>query len=92
MTNHASPVEDVATAIAAPVRAKGWHVYAFQDGIQLWAPAELIATLHCQDASQAKRLAAMMQQPPEPVRGVFDAMGIDPVDPLERFPSLRGKA
>ena len=80
-----SAVEDVATAIAATVRAKGWHVYAFKDGIQLWAPAELIATLHCQDASQAKRLAAMMREPTP----LFDAMNL-PETPA--FPSVRGKA
>ncbi len=86
-----SAVEDVATAIAKTVRERGLKVSVDHRHIDIH-DNEFIATLHCQNASQAKRLAAMMQQPPEPVRGVFDAMGIDPVDPLERFPSLRGKA
>ena len=91
-----SAVEDVAAAIAEQVRANKWRAYALGDDVQLWvhsgmwATSQLIATLHCQDASQAKRLAEMMKAPP--ARGVFDAMGIDPVDPLERFPSIRGKA
>ena len=89
MTNHASPVEDVATAIAATVRERGLKVSVDHRHIDIH-DNEFIATLHCQNASQAKRLAAMMQQPPEPVRGVFDAMGIDPVDPM--VPSIRGKA
>ena len=86
-----SAVEDVAAAIAATVRERGLKVSVDHRHIDIH-DNEFIATLHCQDASQAKRLAAMMQQPPEPVRGVFDAMGIDPVDPLDRFPSVRGKA
>ena len=86
-----SAVEDVATAIAKTVRERGLKVSVDRRHIDIH-DNEFIATLHCQDASQAKRLAAMMQQPPEPVRGVFDAMGIDPVDPLDRLPSVRGKA
>ena len=86
-----SAVEDVAAAIAATVRERGLKVSVDRRHIDIH-DNEFIATLHCQDASQAKRLAAMMQQPPEPVRGVFDAMGIDPVDPLDRLPSVRGKA
>ena len=89
-----SAVEDVATAIAAMARAKQWGVYTDGRVLNVYYPmtANTFCRINCQDASQAKRLAAMMQQPPEPVRGVFGAMGIDPVDPMDRFPSVRGKA
>ena len=84
-----NPVEDVATAIAETVRERGLKVSVDHRHIDIH-DNEFIATLHCQNASQAKRLAEMMRAPP--ARGVFAAMGIDPVDPLERFPSIRGKA
>ena len=84
-----SAVEDVAAAIAATVRERGLKVSVDRRHIDIH-DNEFIATLHCQDASQAKRLVEMMRAPP--ARGVFDAMGVDPVDPLERFPSVRGKA
>ena len=84
-----SAVEDVAAAIAATVRERGLKVSVDRRHIDIH-DNEFIATLHCQDSSQAKRLAEMMRAPP--ARGVFDAMGIDPVDPLDRFPSIRGKA
>lgn len=89
-----SPVEDVAAAIAEQVREKGWHVdqHGAEIYLRLHATALAFCTLWCQDASQAARLAEMMQQAPKPARGVFAAMGIDPVDPLDRFPSIRGKA
>jgi len=83
-----NPVEDVATAIAETVRERGLKVSVDRRHIDIH-DNEFIATLHCQNASQAKRLAEMMRAPRP---SVFDAMGIDPVDPLERFPSLRGKA
>ena len=86
-----SAVEDVATAIAES--ACKHNLVADQQGRFLFVTGNNVyMRLGCQDASQAKRLAAMMQQPPEPVRGVFGAMGIDPVDPMDRFPSVRGKA
>ena len=91
METEMSAVEDVAAAIAATVRERGLKVSVDRRHIDIH-DNEFIATLHCQDASQAKRLAEMMRQPPEPVRGVFGAMGIDPVDPMDRFPSVRGKA
>ena len=84
-----SAVEDVATAIAATVRERGLKVSVDHRHIDIH-DNEFIATLHCQNASQAKRLAEMMRAPP--ARGVFDAMGVDPVDPMDRFPSVRGKA
>ena len=84
-----NPVEDVATAIAATVRERGLKVSVDHRHIDIH-DNEFIATLHCQNASQAKRLAEMMRAPP--ARGVFDAMGVDPVDPMDRFPSVRGKA
>ena len=85
-------VEDVATAIAEQVRKSNWLMFVDLDNISFTTDeyARAFCILHCQDASQAKRLAEMMRAPPP--RGVFDAMGIDPVDPLERFPSIRGKA
>lgn len=84
-----SAVEDVATAIAES--AQKYHLTAEQFGRYLRvAGPNVLVCLGCQDSSQAKRLAEMMSGPPP--RSVFDAMGIDPVDPLERFPSIRGKA
>ena len=90
MTN---AVEQVAKALAPVVRDSlpRWHMYPQQTTVDVMDGAnKLIVTLWCQDASQAARLAEMMRAPP--ARGVFAAMGIDPVDPLERFPSIRGKA
>ena len=87
-----SPVEDVAAAIAEQVRANKWRAYALGDDVQLWVPSgmwatsQLIATLHCKDASQAARLAEMMRAPPAPV---FAAMNLPE---LPAFPSIRGKA
>ena len=83
-----SAVEDVATAIAATVREKGWEISVDRRYIDISGEAR-IATLCCKDASQAKRLTEMMRAPRP---SVFAATGIDPVDPLERFPSIRGKA
>jgi len=85
MTNHASPVEDVATAIAATVRAKGWDVSVSTDAIDIKEGDEWIATLWCQDDAEAQRLAEMMRAPTP----VFDAMNL-PETPA--FPSVRGKA
>jgi hypothetical protein len=83
-----SAVEDVATAIAES--ACKHNLVADQQGRFLFVTGNNVyMRLGCQDASQAKRLAEMMSGPPP--RSVFDAMGIDPVDPLERFPSIRGK-
>jgi hypothetical protein len=87
METEMSAVEDVATAIAKTVRERGLKVSVDHRHIDIH-DNEFIATLHCQDASEAKRLAEMMRAPRP---SVFDAMGIDPVDPLERFPSIRGK-
>jgi len=81
-----SAVEDVATAIAEQVRAKGWLSYADRGNVSVWAGNIPVATLHCKDASQAKRLAEMMRAPPTPV---FDAMNLPE---LPAFPSIRGKA
>jgi len=85
MTNHASPVEDVATAIAATVRERQWLSYVDRSDVSLWAGNVPVATLHCKDPSQAKRLAEMMRAPTP----VFDAMNL-PETPA--FPSVRGKA
>lgn len=61
MTNELrSPVEDVATAIAATVRAKGWDVSTDRRYIDISGEAH-IATLWCKDALQARRLAEMMR-------------------------------
>lgn len=93
-----SPVEDVAKAIAETVRERGLHVHFSRKDPSIIHIKEssrdirAFCVLWCKDASQAKRLFAMMQQAPKPARGVFDAMGIDPVDLLDRFPSIRGKA
>lgn len=63
MTNYASPVEDVATAIAATVRAKGWEVLVEKTVIALVERGDVreFCQLWCKDASQATRLAAMMR-------------------------------
>ena len=63
MTNHASPLEDAATAIAATVRAKGWHISRWEFYVYLAETAGGLpfVTLCCKDASQAKRLAEMMR-------------------------------
>ena len=85
-----SAVEDVATAIAEQARKHHLAVDHYATRFLLIHGNNIYMRLGCQDASQAKRLAEMMRAPP--ARGVFAAMGIDPVDPLERFPSIRGKA
>jgi len=85
-----SAVEDVATAIAEQVREKGWRIYQNDYELSFWHGNDLVAHLYCDGYAQARRLAEMMSGPPP--RSVFDAMGIDPVDPLERFPSIRSKA
>lgn len=85
-----SAVEDVATAIAEQVREKGWRIYQNDYELSFWHGNDLVAHLYCDGYAQARRLAEMMSGPPP--RGVFNAIGIDPVDPLERFPSIRGKA
>jgi hypothetical protein len=55
-----SAVEDVATAIAKTVRERGLKVSVDHRHIDIH-DNEFIATLHCQNASQAKRLAEMMR-------------------------------
>lgn len=80
-----SAVEDVATAIAATVRAKGWEIHRAGSSVYLHFEDETVAALICKDASQAARLAEMMRAPTP----VFDAMNL-PETPA--FPSLRGKA
>lgn len=55
-----SAVEDVATAIAATVRERGLKVSVDHRHIDIH-DNEFIATLHCKDASQARRLAEMMR-------------------------------
>ena len=84
MSKNSSPVEDVATAIAATVRERGLKVSVDHRHIDIH-DNEFIATLHCQDASQAQRLASMMREPTP----VFDAMNLPETPAL---PSVRGKA
>ena len=80
-----SAVEDIATTITRSVRERGLKVSVDRRHIDIH-DNEFIATLHCKDASQAKRLAEMMRAPPTPV---FDAMNLPE---LPAFPSIRGKA
>jgi hypothetical protein len=61
-----SAVEQAAAALAPIVRAEGWNPLQMADGkIGVYdgfsSAATRIFTLHCQDASQAKRLASMMR-------------------------------
>ena len=83
-----NPVEDVAADIVESVRKHKWPVDRIGRTLTI-GDSTVWISLTCKDASEAKRLAEMMRAPP---RSAFDAMGIDPVDPLERFPSVRGKA
>ena len=81
-----SPVEDVATAIAASVRANGWDPDLTGTTIVLYPhkkSAQPFCELYCKDESQAKRLAEMMKKPAKPV---FEAMGLDP---LPSIPNVR---
>lgn len=80
-----SPVEDVATAIAASVRANGWGSASVNECINIYAPktGKTFCRIFCESTEQAKQLAEMMRKPAAPV---FEAMGFDPLPP---FPGVR---